>query len=103
MLDSARYQWEEGNRRLTREASDVVRYRQLCDLVDAVYAELRRRIGQHFTLAQLAAVHGRAEDWVREIVRDELPPSPRVGIADAALVQDAAFFVYARGAGDYRP
>ena len=103
VLDSARYQWEEGARRLRAEAGDPVRYRQLCDLVDAVVGALRRHVGQHFTMAELASVHAEAEDWVRDVVLEALPPKARVGIRDASLVQDVAFGLYARGAGDFRP
>jgi hypothetical protein len=80
-----------------------VRHGQLCDLVDAVVAALRRRVGQRFTLSDLVSVHGAADDWVRELVRDAIPEKPRVGIRDAALVEDAAFAVYARGATDWEP
>ena len=103
MLESARQQWEEGSRRLGAEARDPVRYGQLCDLVDAVVAGLRRRVGQHFTLSELASAHGGADDWVRELVHDAIPEKPRVGIRDAALVEDAAFAVYSRGATDWEP
>ena len=44
-----------------------------------------------------------AEDWVRDVVRDSTPAKARVGIRDVALVQDAAFHVYSRGADDYTP
>jgi hypothetical protein len=100
---SARYQWEDGSRRLAAEATDAERHRQLLDLVDAVGAELRRRVGQRFSLEDLAAVHAVAEDWVREVVRETAPPRGRAGIRDVSLVQDAAFHAYARGAVDYRP
>jgi hypothetical protein len=103
VIESARQQWDEGARRLAGEARDPARYRQLCDLVDAVVAELRRRMGHHFTLAELADAHAGADDWVRDIVREATPPKARVGVSDTALVQDAAFFAYSRGAGDYRP
>ncbi len=103
MIESARQQWEEGRRRLGAEAADPVRHGQLCDLVDAVVAVLRRQVGQHFTLSELASVYGRADDWVRELVREEAPERPRVGIHDAALVGDAAFAAYARGATDWEP
>lgn len=103
MLESARQQWEEGSRRLGAEAGDPVRYEQLCDLVDAVVIALRRRVGRQFTLSELVSVHGGADDWVRELVRDAIPEKPHVGIRDAALVEDAAFAVYARGATDWEP
>jgi hypothetical protein len=103
MLDSARYQWEEGRRRLEATASETARYRQLSALVDAVSDELRRRVGQTFTLAELAAAYAGAEDWVRDVIARSTPPRSRAGIRDTALVQDAAFGQYARGASDYEP
>jgi hypothetical protein len=103
MLESVRQQWREGARRLAAEQPDPIRYAQLCDLVTEVTAEIRRRVGQHFTLAELAAAHAEADDWVREVVRDSTPPEARAGVRDAALVGDAAFAAYARGAVDWSP
>ena len=54
-------------------------------------------------MAELASVHAEAEDWVRDVVLEALPPKASVGIRDASLVQDVAFGLYARGAGDFRP
>jgi hypothetical protein len=102
-LAAARNQWEEGRRRLAGEGIDTARSRQLAHLVDDVTAELRRRIGQTFTLAELAAVYERAEDWVRDVIQESAPPRAPAGIRDTALVQDAAFARYAQGASDYRP
>ena len=103
MLETARYQWDEGRRRLESAGVDTARHRHLSVLVDAVVAELRRRIGQTFTLAELAEAYDGAEDWVRDVVAHSTPPRARAGIRDAALVQDAAFGQYARGAIDYMP
>jgi hypothetical protein len=103
MLETARYQWAEGARRLESERSEGVRYRELAALVDAVADELRRRVGPTFTLADLAAHYGGAEDWVREVVVREAQPRAQAGIRDVALVQDAAFGRYALGASDYGP
>ena len=102
-LDVARHQWADGLRRLGTERGN--RARQLADLVDAVQDELRRRIGQTFTLADLADAYAGSEDWVRDVVVESAPPPPRAeaGLRDAALVGDAAFASYARGATDYRP
>ena len=102
MLETARYQWDEGRRRLESAGADTARHRHLSVLVDAVVAELRRRIGQTFTLAELAEAYEGAEDWVREVVAST-PPRARAGTRDASLVQDAAFAEYARGAIDYTP
>lgn len=103
MIDSARYQWDEGKRRLEAERGDPARYHELVALVDAVHAELRRRVGETFTLADLAAAYQGAEHWVREAVAAATPPRGRAGVRDAALVQDAAFARYALAATDYRP
>jgi hypothetical protein len=102
-VESARQQWDEGRRRLQAEAGDPVRYRQLCELVEILVAELRRSLGQRFSLVELAAAHARAEDWARDVVLDSIPPEPRVGIRDLPVVLDAAFHAFARGAVDYRP
>lgn len=103
MLDSARYQWEEGRRRLEAEGEGTARSKHLWLLVEAVLDDLRRRVGQTFTLADLARTYEGSEDWVRDIVVDAAPPRSRAGFRDTTLVQDAAFAHYARGASDYTP
>jgi hypothetical protein len=103
MLENARYQWDEGLRRLEEVGPETARYRHLAELVDAVRDELRRRVGQTFTLADLAGTYDRSEDWVRDVVVRSLRPRFRAGLKDTALVGDAAFGQYARGATDYRP
>jgi hypothetical protein len=102
-LSLARHQWAEGKRLLEEEGVDTARSRHLALLVEAVTAELRRRIGQTFTLAELADLYEGAEDWVRDVVVASAPPRSRAGVRDSALVQDAAFALYAQGASDYRP
>jgi hypothetical protein len=69
--------------------------------VELVAAELRRRVGGTFTLAELARAYDRADDWARDVLndaRDQDAPLP-----DTATVADAAFHLYARGASDYSP
>jgi hypothetical protein len=100
---AARFQWEEGKRRLAGEGDDLARSRQLEVLVEAVVEELQRRVGQTFTLRDLANAYSGAEDWVREVILARAPANARAGIRDTALVQDAAFAHYAQGARDYRP
>ena len=65
--------------------------------------ELRRRLGQRYTLADLAAAYDGAEEWVRDVVLRSARPKFRAGVRDTALVQDAAFARYAQGASDYEP
>ena len=61
----------------------------------------RRRIGEHFSLAQLAGVYGGDDGWVYEAVAER---ADRPGwTAKVSVAQDAAFHRYARGATDYTP
>lgn len=103
MLEAVRHQWDEGWRRLQGAGEDTARSRHLLLLVEAVVAELRKRVGQSYTLADLARAYEGSEDWVRDVVVRATPPKSRAGVRDTTLVQDAAFADYARGATDYRP
>jgi hypothetical protein len=100
-VEIARHEWAEGYRRLERERDDRRRYRTLHEQVDAITAQLRRRIGADFTVSELAAEHRDADAWVREAVAD-LPPGAQWP-AGIAIATDAAFHLYARGARDYEP
>jgi hypothetical protein len=102
-LAIARHQWAEGKRLLDAAGDDTARSRHLLVLVDAVAAELARRVGQTFTLAELAQAYESSEDWVRDVIVASMPARARAGIRDTVLVQDAAFALYAQGASDYRP
>ena len=101
--EHVRHEWEESARRLESSAGDPQRYRALLEQMDAVTGELRKRVGQTYSLAELARSYDGAEEWVRDIVVYALPPRARAGIRDATLVQDAAFAHYARGATDFVP
>jgi hypothetical protein len=101
VVEHARQEWEESSRRLESEASDRQRYERLMEQVDAVGAELRRRIGETFTLSELVDVYAGAEAWSRDAVAATSPPPGWMGTL--ALVEGAAFHRYARGAVDYVP
>jgi hypothetical protein len=94
-----RQEWEEGHRRLESERGDPGRYRVLLQQVDVIGEELRRRVGQTYSLAELAAAYRDAERWAREAVEERAPSAgwPR----DLALVLAAAFHGFERGATDY--
>lgn len=98
---SARREWEEGSRRLEPALRDPLRAARLHAQVDALVDELRRRLGSTFTLAELAGAYAGAERWAREVVGERAPAPgwPQT----LALVEDAAFHEYARGAVDYEP
>jgi hypothetical protein len=93
-------EWEEGNGRLEAERSDRRRYETLLRQIEVVTEELRKQVGQTYTLAELAAGYREAERWAREAVQERAPSQgwPR----DLALVLAAAYYAYQRGASDYQ-
>ena len=93
-------EWEEGNRRLEAERSDRRRYETLLQQIEIVTAELRKQVGQTYTLAELAGSYRESERWAREAVQERAPSAgwPR----DLALVLAAAYYAYQRGASDYQ-
>jgi hypothetical protein len=83
-LETARFQWEQGARRLrdadTREANRRV---------NLVIDELRRRLGSTFTAQELADHYGAGTDWADELSGME------------SWIVDAAFDRYLREAQNY--
>jgi hypothetical protein len=100
-LEQTRREWELGHRRLQHEVRETTLGDAWLSELEAVTAELRRRVGQSFTLAELAAAYASAEVWSREAVEETEPASgwPR----RLSTVTDAAFHLYSRGAVDYEP
>ena len=100
-VEVTRQEWEEGTRRLEATREDRPRYRQLLAFLELLLDELRKRIGQTYTLAELVAAYGESERWGREVLaeRAAAPGWPR----DLSLVLAAAFDAYQRGAIDYEP
>ena len=94
-----RHEWEEGSRRLEAERDDRRRYERLVGQTDVVLDELRRRIGQTYTLAELVAAYRDADRWARQAIEEhaQSPGWPR----DLVLILAAAFNAYQRGAVDY--
>ncbi len=100
-LDLVRDDWEAGYRRLELVSRDEAQAPLLSEQVDVISAELRRRVGSTFTLEMLATAYAGADGWVRQAI-EERAPTP--GWARTiAMVEDAAFHIYARGAVDYAP
>ncbi|HSC49760.1 MAG TPA: hypothetical protein VLD16_05795 [Gaiellaceae bacterium] len=100
-LETTRREWEEGNRRLQAAAPDRTLYQRLLAEVEVVLDQLRRRVGQTFTLGELASAYGDSDRWVQEALQQA---EPALGWpARTATVQDAAFHLYSRGAVDYKP
>jgi hypothetical protein len=100
-MEQTRVEWERGYRRFQEDVRETPRGEALLAELEAVTAELRRRVGQTFTLAELGDAYSRSDSWTREAVEEIEPAAgwPR----RLATVTDAAFHVYSRGALDYEP
>jgi len=100
-LETARAEWDEGHRRLEAYSAEPQLYARLLEQVDAVSAELARRVGQTFTIAELVDAYAGAERWSRDAVADHAPAPgwPRT----LSVVEGEAFHRYQRGAVDYEP
>jgi hypothetical protein len=92
-------EWDEGLRRL--ESLDVGRQREEIyrSVVGEIVDELNRRVGQTFTLDELARVYAEAAPWMKQVAQRT---SENVWAYDLTIVGDAAFARFARGAADYR-
>ena len=100
-VETTRREWEESSARLEAAAADRDQYLRLLEQVDLVVAELRKRVGQTFTLAELADAYADADRWAWASLAEA--GAPRGWPTTLALVVGAAFHQYARGASDYRP
>jgi hypothetical protein len=100
-LAQTRLEWEQGHRRFDESVRESPHGQAWLAELGAVTAELRRRVGQTFTLAELADAYPAAEAWSREAVAETqpVPGWPQ----RLAIVTDAAFHLYSRGAIDYEP
>jgi hypothetical protein len=101
VLDVVRSEWEDGYRRFRDLSRDRLVADRLNRQLEVVTDELRKRIGQTFTLEDLATTYQAADEWVRDAVSERAPTPgwPRT----LAIVQDTAFHLYQRGAVDYTP
>jgi len=100
-VESARRDWEDGHRRLAATTHDLALNDRLYQQIDTILAQLRKRVGATFTMAQLADAYAHSEAWLWEAI-DEHAPVP--GWPQTVTVAgDAAFYLYARGALDYTP
>ncbi len=100
-VERFRRDWDDAYRRLELASKDPARAERLRSQLDVVSAELRRRVGQTFTLGMLAEEYEASDAWTRQAIEEQ---AATLGWArDVSLVSDAAFHVYARGAVDYAP
>jgi len=100
-VEVTRQEWEEGTRRLESARDDERRYRQLVRSLELLVDELRKRIGQTYTLRELVTAYGESDRWTREVLEERAETS---GWArDLSIVAAAAFDAFQRGATDYEP
>jgi hypothetical protein len=99
-IELARQEWAEGLRRVERASADRAAYSRLLLEIEIVTAALRRRIGQTFTLAELAEIYDGADRWALDALNDALAEDAP---GETATVSDAAFALYSRRAYDYVP
>ena len=92
-------EWEEGERQF-RSLDLTARRRAVVERVAAeLEAEIVRRVGQTFELAELAAGYGSSEAWCLDVAQ-QVTPEPWA--YDLSVVQPAAFARVARSATDFR-
>ncbi|MGD0167124.1 MAG: hypothetical protein ABSC51_07540 [Gaiellaceae bacterium] len=100
-VETARQQWRDGYRRFEILVGEPSKRDRLYLELETISDELRRRIGQTFTLAEAAELYGNADRWVVETVAERAPV--RGWSHDLATVLDTAFCLYTRAAVDYLP
>ena len=99
-VELARHQWAEGRRALERARDDRAVYARMTRGIEVILAELTRRIGQIFTLEELARAYPAADRWSLEVIDDAFEAGAQ---ADTSVMTDAAFDRYSRRASDYAP
>jgi hypothetical protein len=98
-VESAVYQWEEGDRRVSELSRDTELAPILERAMEAVRDELRRRIGPSFTAADLAELYSQGTDWCLAAARRTDPE--RASALDPQAVTDGAFWRHLRSASDW--
>jgi hypothetical protein len=99
-VESARLEWELAYRDVAELARDPVLEERVRAQLEVITTELRRRVGGTFTLRELSDAYVSADAWVHDALSEQGAPGwPRT----LALVEGAAFHLYARGAVDYAP
>jgi hypothetical protein len=95
-IAAARFDWEEGLRRISADTSPSRELRN--ELSFAVMDELRRRLGITFSIAELARAYRTSHEWYFELAARFAPGDPDAW--DPAIALDAGFARMARLATD---
>jgi hypothetical protein len=81
--------------------SDPKRWKHVEDVIEALQAEVIRRIGQTFTTIELLDEYDRSDPWATQLAHETAPESPYAW--ESGLVVDATFHRLERAASDYTP
>jgi hypothetical protein len=101
-LESMRRDWEDGRRRLAAALAREPARSGIYDRVTyAMRRELRRRVGQTFTLRQLGEVYAGSAIWARDLAQRIAPDA--VYAHDLSVTADAVFSEMSRMALDWTP
>ena len=101
-LESTRDEWEEGNRRLQAAAVATGRCTSGCSpRSTSCSSSCAAASASRSPCDELASAYGDADRWVQAALI-EAEPAPGWP-ARSTIAQDAAFYLYSRGAIDYRP
>jgi hypothetical protein len=95
--ENAVYQWRAGEQRVAAQPAE--RARQVERVVEALVAELRRRLGGRFLTDELVELYARDTRWCLALAMRVAPDDPWAW--EAGVVVDAAFGHYLREAADY--
>ncbi|HEX3519705.1 MAG TPA: hypothetical protein VHT29_11810 [Solirubrobacteraceae bacterium] len=95
--ENAIYQWQQGERRLRGAPGE--RLALLERVIDALVADLRRRLGGRFSVDELVELYGAGTGWCLQVAMKVAPADPWAW--EAGIVVDAAFGRYLREASDY--
>ena len=95
--ETARQQWQEGARRLDEAPKE--RLRTYTRVTEAIYFELRRRLGSTFTIDELVDLYEDGTLWAQELAMQTARDDPWAW--EPRIVVDAAFARYVREASDY--
>jgi hypothetical protein len=96
----AREDWRSGERAVERVLADPARAPIATSVLRELDRELRRRLGQTYTLAMLVALYADADRWARDAAQRV---APGIGWAQAGTFADAACARAARRARDWKP
>jgi hypothetical protein len=93
----AMQQWREGERRIA--AAEPVRAVAMERVTERLVAELRKRLGSTFTVAELVDLYEQGTSWCMDVAYEVAPGAPWAW--DERTTADGAFARYVREAQDF--